>query len=161
MLLLTKILIGCYLCIVEWSRGNVARILKNNWISFPFSRPVDQFPSSHAEFPFANEIGNTKIPDVENTFALVLEMKVDEIFIVSERSVVIAHKCCILLNLFYENVQNVRLSIEYRLIKDWEWKYTNFCPGKCKCHSQRSGSKTLVKERCNFDCKLNFKSMDC
>ncbi|XP_056021958.1 LOW QUALITY PROTEIN: uncharacterized protein LOC125652832 [Ostrea edulis] len=50
-------------------------------------------PSSHAEFPFANEIGNTKIPDVENTFALVLEMKVDEIFIVSERSVVIAHKC--------------------------------------------------------------------
>lgn len=55
---------------------------------------------SHAEFSFKDETCEPcyKIPDVNFYFHFIdAKMKVDEIFIVSERLVTIVHKCCILL----------------------------------------------------------------
>lgn len=57
-------------------------------------------PPSHVEFSFSDETCENcyKIPDVNFYFHFIdAKMKVDEIFIVSERLVTIVHKCCILL----------------------------------------------------------------
>lgn len=57
-------------------------------------------PLSHVEFSFSDETCENcyKIPDVNFYFHFIdAKMKVDEIFIVSERLVTIVHKCCILL----------------------------------------------------------------
>lgn len=59
---------------------------------------------SHAEFSFKDETCEPcyKIPDVNFYFHFIdAKMKVDEIFIVSERLVTIVHKCCILLISFF------------------------------------------------------------
>lgn len=54
-------------------------------------------PPSHVEFSFSDETCYTKIPDVYFYFHFKdAKMKVDEIFVVSERLVTIIHKCCIL-----------------------------------------------------------------
>lgn len=57
-------------------------------------------PLSHVEFSFSDETCENcyKIPDVNFYFHFIdAKMKVDEIFIVSERLVTIVHKYCILL----------------------------------------------------------------
>lgn len=61
-------------------------------------------PPSPVEFSFSDETCETcyKIPDVNFYFHFIdAKMKVDEIFIVSERLVTIVHKCCILLISFF------------------------------------------------------------